>query len=75
MAADTPITADGKSWAGRQVTDVDALQALFAAGGFWGFAPDWVPRGGYAAPTRSLLDRVSLRLLAESAPREGERWW
>lgn len=55
--------------------DADQLYELVHTGGFWGLAPDWVPRGDYATPTRLLLNRVALRLLAESVPREGERWW
>jgi hypothetical protein len=55
--------------------DAEQLYELIRAGGFWGLAPGWVPRGVYAAPTRGLLRRVALRLLAESVPREGERWW
>lgn len=60
---------------GRIYRDADELHTLVRAGGFWGIAPDWVPRGGYATPTRLLLNRVALRLLVESVPREGERWW
>ena len=55
--------------------DADRLYELIRAGGYYGLAPDWVPRGGYAMPTRLLLNRVALGLLAESVPREGERWW
>ncbi|GHE00759.1 hypothetical protein GCM10010339_17400 [Streptomyces alanosinicus] len=38
--------------------DVVELEALIAAGGFWRLAPDWVPRTGYAKPTRALLRAV-----------------
>lgn len=38
--------------------DVAALEAHIAAGGFWRLAPDWVPRGGYAMRTPSLLRAV-----------------
>ncbi|WP_369390818.1 hypothetical protein AB5J72_26560 [Streptomyces sp. CG1] len=42
--------------------DVAELEALIAAGGFWRLAPDWVPRAGYAAPTRAVLRDVEAGL-------------
>ncbi|MEU3600570.1 hypothetical protein ABZ714_17905 [Streptomyces sp. NPDC006798] len=48
------------------------LVALLAAGGYWGLAPDWVPRAGYTrdpgtlvaalAGLRRLLQNESIRL-------------
>ncbi|MYZ36507.1 MULTISPECIES: hypothetical protein [unclassified Streptomyces] len=55
-------------------TDADLLHALFAAGGYWGLTPDWVPRGGYATPCRNVLRRLETALLIDSAPRPGEEW-
>ncbi|MFE1960926.1 hypothetical protein [Streptomyces sp. NPDC059479] len=55
-------------------TDADLLCDLIAAGGFWGLAPGWVPRGGYAAPTRPVLRRLETALLIDSVPRIGEEW-
>ncbi|GBQ02733.1 hypothetical protein SSP531S_41970 [Streptomyces spongiicola] len=37
---------------------VDELAALIQAGGFWRLAPEWVPRTGYASPSRPVLLRV-----------------
>lgn len=34
------------------------LAALVADGGFWRLAPAWVPRTGYAPPTKDLLRDV-----------------
>ncbi len=55
-------------------SDADQLHALIAAGGVWGLAPRWVPRGGYTLPTRSVLRRVETGLLIASVPRIGEEW-
>lgn len=52
--------------------DTDLLCALFAAGGYWALAPDWVLRGGFAIPTRPLIRRVATGLLIDSVPRIGE---
>lgn len=38
--------------------DVSELVALIKAGGVWGLAPEWVPRTGYAEPTRLVLSDV-----------------
>ncbi|MFJ2212750.1 hypothetical protein ACIQVO_17875 [Streptomyces sp. NPDC101062] len=54
--------------------DGDELHALIKAGGFWGLAPDWVPRTGYTVPGKAMLYRMSLRLLALSVPGPGEKW-
>lgn len=53
-------------------SDANELYALIAASGVWGLAPDWVPRGGYTRPTRSVLRRVETGLLIEPTPRIGE---
>ncbi|MGW4199447.1 hypothetical protein [Streptomyces sp. NPDC004726] len=37
---------------------IDELVALLRGGGFWRLAPEWVPRGGYAAPTPEVLRAV-----------------
>ncbi|WP_327373477.1 hypothetical protein OG393_05565 [Streptomyces sp. NBC_01216] len=42
----------------HETDDVDELAALIQAGGFWRLAPEWVPRTGYAPPTRPVLLRV-----------------
>lgn len=44
------------------VGDVDELAALIEVGGFWRFAPDWVPRTGYAEPTPDILKAVEAGL-------------
>ncbi|SCG00293.1 hypothetical protein GA0115259_106914 [Streptomyces sp. MnatMP-M17] len=54
-------------------TDTDFLCALIAAGGYWGLAPDWVPRVGYTVPAQAVLRRVETGLLIELAPRIGEK--
>ncbi|ORT57553.1 hypothetical protein [Streptomyces sp. CB03238] len=41
-----------------ETEDVDELAALIQAGEFWRLAPEWVPRSGYAPPTRPVLLRV-----------------
>lgn len=56
----------------KSLSDADELAALVAAGGYWGLAPDWVPRFGYAAPTRAVLRLVETGLLIDLAPRIGE---
>lgn len=43
-------------------SDADELAALIEAGGFWRLAPDWVPRGGYAGPSRDVLKGVEAGL-------------
>lgn len=42
----------------RETEDLNELAALIQAGGFWRLAPEWVPRSGYAEPTRPVLLRV-----------------
>ncbi|MFD8969264.1 hypothetical protein ACFV0C_30495 [Streptomyces sp. NPDC059568] len=54
-------------------TDADELHALIAAGGYWRLAPDWLPRVGYALPTRAVLRRVETGLMIECAPLVGEK--
>lgn len=50
-----------------QPTDeVDELAALIEAGGFWRLAPEWVPRTGYAEPTRDVLKDVEAGLRRRS---------
>ncbi|MEV7678830.1 hypothetical protein AB0O64_09795 [Streptomyces sp. NPDC088341] len=55
------------------VTDADTLCAFFAAGGFWGLAPDWLPRIGYTLLTRAVLRRVETGLMIELPPLVGEK--
>ncbi|MFI6289386.1 hypothetical protein ACIBCM_32355 [Streptomyces sp. NPDC051018] len=38
------------------------LVALLRRGGFWGIAPEWVPRGGYAEATPEILAAVAAGL-------------
>jgi hypothetical protein len=38
--------------------DADDLAALLKAGGHWALAPGWVPRTGYATPTRDVLKAI-----------------
>ncbi|WP_326810916.1 hypothetical protein OIE62_24645 [Streptomyces scopuliridis] len=73
MAANTRMTADEMPTMSRRLTDADELHALFAAGGVWGLALDWVPRGGFAIPARPVLRRVELGLLLNAAPWIGEQ--
>ncbi|MFE4828830.1 hypothetical protein [Streptomyces sp. NPDC056672] len=53
-------------------TYADELHALIAAGGYWGLAPDWVPRLGWAALTRAVLLRIETGLMIECVPLVGE---
>lgn len=53
--------------------DPDHLATLFEAAGLLGHAPHWVPRNGYATPTRDVLTAVesglrSLRERSADAP-------
>ncbi|MEU8544003.1 hypothetical protein AB0C52_29090 [Streptomyces sp. NPDC048717] len=48
--------------------DVSKLAALIQAGGVWGLAPDWIPRTGYAPPSRELLLRIRDRLVWRAGP-------
>ncbi|MFF6971530.1 MULTISPECIES: hypothetical protein [Streptomyces] len=48
-------------------TPQSQLDALIRAGGFWGLAPDWVPRGGYACDRGTLVAALAaLRRLAQN---------
>ncbi|WP_405398473.1 hypothetical protein [Streptomyces microflavus] len=42
--------------------DADELAALIEAGGFWRLAPEWLPRTGYAKPSRAVLKDVEAGL-------------
>ncbi|MEU3600255.1 hypothetical protein ABZ714_16285 [Streptomyces sp. NPDC006798] len=43
------------------------LDALIAAGGYWGLAPDWVPRTGYARDRDTLITVLAaLRRLVQN---------
>ncbi|NDZ81290.1 hypothetical protein G3I19_22705 [Streptomyces sp. SID10853] len=43
---------------GQRDAETVQLADLVAAGGFWRLAPAWVPRTGYAPPTKDLLRDV-----------------
>ncbi|MEU5160220.1 hypothetical protein AB0G74_11505 [Streptomyces sp. NPDC020875] len=43
------------------------LDALIAAGGYWGLAPDWVPRAGYVRDRDTLIRALAaLRRLVQN---------
>lgn len=45
-----------------QLSDAEQLESLIEAGGLWRLAPDWLPRDGYAEPTRPVMSRVEAGL-------------
>ncbi|QDY77377.1 hypothetical protein [Streptomyces qinzhouensis] len=48
-------------------TPQSQLDALIRAGGFWGLAPDWVPRTGYAGDRNTLIAALAaLRRLVQN---------
>ncbi|MGV9313331.1 hypothetical protein ACWDR0_14210 [Streptomyces sp. NPDC003691] len=51
----------------KDPTHQSQLDALIAAGGFWGIAPDWVPRTGYATDRNTLVTALAgLRRLLQN---------